>query len=154
VSRFRISIDSDLSEVFVIPVLLRGLCNHLGMDEDKASSLELCAVEAVTNAIKHAYTGASGHEVVLDVSFTRERLDLNVRDKGMSMPADQRTKLSHGSKAFEFDPADLEAVPEGGMGLEIIRQEMDEVSYSADDGGNCFRLTRFLGSVDSNGGNL
>jgi anti-sigma regulatory factor (Ser/Thr protein kinase) len=38
----------------------------------------------------------------------------------------------------------LAGVPEGGMGIEIIRQAMDEASYSTNSGTNCLRLTKFL----------
>ena len=148
-SRFHITIASDLTELFVVSIVVRGICDHLGVDAAEASGVELCAVEAVANTIKHAYRGESGHEVWLDVSFTRERLDLDVRDRGVSMPEEQVRKLSVGSHVFEFDPADLDAVPEGGMGLTIIHQVMDEASYWTDSGTNCLRLTKLLLPVKS-----
>jgi serine/threonine-protein kinase RsbW len=143
-SRFRITIDSDLGMLFVVSILMRGVCDHLGLNADDAASLELCAVEAATNAIKHAYRGAPGHEVSLEVFFTRDRLYVDVCDQGASMPEEQIGKLRTGSHVLEFDPEDLGAVPEGGMGLEIIRQAMDEASYSSNGGTNCIRLTKFL----------
>ena len=97
------------------------------MDSDQAS-VELCAVEAVTNAIKHAYRGAGGHEVSVEVSFTRERLDLDVRDQGMVCPRRKR-EAAAAPASLRIRSVRLEAIPEGGMGLEIIRREMDETSY-------------------------
>jgi serine/threonine-protein kinase RsbW len=114
------------------------------MNDADTSSLELCAVEGVTNAIKHAYRSVPGNEVSLEVSFNRQRIDLDVRDQGTSMPEEHIQKLRNGSSVFAFDPADLSKIPEGGMGLEIIRQQMDEASYSACCGTNCLRLTKFL----------
>ena len=111
--------------------------------------MELCAVEAVTNAIKHAYRGAGGHEVSVEVSFTRERLDLDVRDQGMSMPAAQALKLRSGSQVFDFDPSDLEAIPEGGMGLEIIRREMARHPIRRRVDSIVCRLTKFLRPSES-----
>ena len=143
-SRYRLTIDSTLTEIFVVSVLVRGVCDHLQADAAQAYSVELCAVEAVTNAIKHAYRGVSGHEVMLEMSFTPERIDLRVCDQGVSMPEEQIEKLSSGSSVFEFDPECLETVPEGGMGLEIIRHEMDELSYSSENGSNCLKLTKFV----------
>jgi serine/threonine-protein kinase RsbW len=143
-SRFRLILDSTLSQLFVVSTLIRGVCEHLGTDAAQAYSAELCAVEAVTNAIKHAYREAPGHEVTLDVSFTRERMDLRVLDHGLAMPDDQINRLSSGSEVFEFDPLCLEAIPEGGMGLEIIRHQMDETSYSTIGSTNCLRMTKLL----------
>jgi serine/threonine-protein kinase RsbW len=146
-SRFRLIIDSTLSELFVVSTLIRGVCEHLRTDAAQAYSLELCAVEAVTNAIKHAYREVPGHEVTLEVSFTPERLDLHVLDQGLSMPEEQIHRLSSGAGVFQFDPHCLESIPEGGMGLEIIRHEMDESSYATAGGSNCLTLTKFLFST-------
>jgi serine/threonine-protein kinase RsbW len=144
VHRFRLIIDSTLSELFIISTLVRGVCDHLNADPAQAYAVELCAVEAVTNAIRHAYRGAPGHEVTLDLFFTPERLDLHVLDQGLSMPEAQISRLSTGSTVFEFDPDCLESIPEGGMGLEIIRHEMDETSYSTNGATNCLSLTKLL----------
>lgn len=147
-SRFRVILDTNLSELFLVSILVRGLCDHLGMDATQTASVEVCAVEAVTNAIKHAYGNTSGHEVWLDVATTPERLDLSIQDQGRSMPSEQRRRLMEGSRVFEFDSADIKSVPEGGMGLEIIRQQMDEASYSVHEGVNCLRLTKYVNGPD------
>ena len=148
-SPFRIIIDSDLRGVFAVSILVRGVCEHLGMEAAAAASVELCAVEAVTNAIKHAYRGAGGHEVVVEISFTDDHLQVDVCDQGASMPEAQVTKLRGGSPVLHFDPANLEALPEGGMGLEIIRRSMDEAAYSTESGTNCMRLTKVLRPPES-----
>jgi serine/threonine-protein kinase RsbW len=148
-SRIRLTIDSALSELFVISVLIRGVGDHFAMDEAQTSSLELCAVEAVTNAIKHAYLTLPGNEVTVEVSITQGRVELRVSDRGISMPEAQVLKLSAGSRVFEFDPRCLESVPEGGMGLEIIRRQMDEISYSTVDGGNCLTITKLIPPAES-----
>jgi serine/threonine-protein kinase RsbW len=146
-SRFRIVIESDLAGVFVISAVVRGVCDRLGMDTAETSSVELCVVEAVTNCIKHAYGGAPDGEVCLEVCYTPERLDLEVRDQGASMPEEHRSKLQTGSGVFEFDPANLNGIPEGGMGLEIMRQLMDECAYWTEGATNCLKLTKLLGAA-------
>ena len=143
-SRLRITVDSDLADLFLVSLVIQGVCNHLGMEAEEASSLDLCVIEAATNVIKHAYRGTAGHDVSVEIGFTRERVDVAVRDQGVSMPEEQLRKLRDGSRVLEFDPANLEAVPEGGMGIEIIRRGMDEASYSTQGGTNCLRLTKFL----------
>jgi len=143
-SRFRITIDSNLTEVCLVSRAVRGICDCLGLDAVQASSVELCTVEAVTNVIKHSYLGAPGHQVSLEVSIKQDRLELDVRDQGVTMPEKNVKQLSSGSSVFEFDPADLDHVPEGGMGLEIIRQGMDKASYSSNAGTNSLKLTKFL----------
>jgi serine/threonine-protein kinase RsbW len=148
-SRFRLTIDSTLTQLFVISLVVRGVCFRLGMNAADTSSVDVSTMEAVTNAIKHAYIGAAGHEVSVEFSYTKKRVDLYVRDWGKSMPEEQAAKLRDGSRVLEFDPVDLPAVPEGGMGLQIIHQLMDEVAYSAEGGSNCLRLTKFVRAGDS-----
>ena len=143
-SRFRLAIESDLSDVFLVSLVVRGVCHRLGMNAADMSSVDVCAVEAVTNAIKHAYHGVGGHEVTVEIVSAADRLDLYVRDSGDCMPAEQAAKLLTGSRVLEFDPVELRAVPEGGMGLQIIHQLMDEAAYSAHGGINCLRLTKFV----------
>jgi serine/threonine-protein kinase RsbW len=148
-SRFRLTIDSTLNQLFVISLVVRGVCLRLGMSAADTSSVDVSTVEAVTNAIKHAYIGVQGHEVTIEFSYTHKRLDLYVLDRGKSMPEEHAAKLRHGSRVLEFDPVDLSAIPEGGMGLQIIHQLMDEAAYSAEGETNCLRLTKFVRSSDS-----
>jgi anti-sigma regulatory factor (Ser/Thr protein kinase) len=149
VSRFRFTIDSDLADVFLVSLIVHAVCKHLRMDADDASAVDLCAVEAATNAIKHAYRGVRGHEVTVEISSEGERLELEVRDQGMSMPDQHVARLRDGSAVLEFDPADLGNVPEGGMGIEITRQLMDEVSYLSDGITNCLKMTKLLKTRES-----
>jgi anti-sigma regulatory factor (Ser/Thr protein kinase) len=143
-SRFRLTIESNLNDVFLVSVVSRGVCERLGMSAAETSAVEVCAVEAVTNAIKHAYLARRGHEVSIEIRSHAERLDLYICDKGEQMPAAHAAKLLRGSRVFEFNPFDLTAIPEGGMGLQIIYQLMDEAVYSTEAGINCLRLTKFL----------
>ena len=149
-SRFRFTIESNLSDVFLVSVMVRGVCDRLGLSAAETSSVDVCAVEAVTNAIKHAYLGTYGHEVSVEVSSTAERLDLYVRDQGERMPEEHAAKLTEGSRILEFDARDLAAVPEGGMGLQIIHQLMDEAAYTVEGGVNCLRLTKFIHPYEQN----
>jgi serine/threonine-protein kinase RsbW len=142
--RFRLTVDSNLNDVFLISVFVRAVCDRIGMNVDDTCSVDVCAVEAVTNVIKHAYLGAPGKEVSVEISATPERLDLYVRDQGQTMPEGHRSKLLNGSQILDFDPLNLEGVPERGMGLQIIHQLMDEAAYSTEGGTNCLRLTKFL----------
>ena len=53
-SRLRLTINSDLNDVYLVGLTVNRICEHLRMDSVQAYEVELCAVEAVTNAIRHA----------------------------------------------------------------------------------------------------
>lgn len=148
-SRFRLAIDSSLTSLFLISAFVRSICERLGMSMHDISAVEVCAVEAVTNAIKHAYLGAPGSEVSIEAIASPDKLDLYIRDQGQTMSPEHVAKLTKGSRVLEFDPIALASLPESGMGLQIIHQLMHEAAYSTDNGLNCLRLTRFIRKEES-----
>lgn len=73
--------------------------------------------EAFNNAAIHAYRGAKPGEVVIEVEVAATHITIRLFDYGNSFD-------------FEKVPSpDLEALPESGLGLFIIRSFMDEVTY-------------------------
>src|SRR5688500_4926911 len=100
------------------------------MDPVDAYRVELCAVEAVTNAIRHAYGNQPGDEVSVTVVMRDNQLEVEVADTGLAMLAAQVSRLRYGSDVFDFDARERACVPEGGMGLQIMHEAMDEVSYN------------------------
>lgn len=124
------------------------VCEHFGFDSQDTFSIELSAAEAVANCIKHAYLGAPDSQITVRIFYEQDRLELEVCDHGICMPEQKQELLRTGSGVLDFDPSDLAAVPESGMGLELIRQGMDEAVYSSDGRGNCLRLVKFLSHAE------
>ena len=98
-------------------------CRIAQHDEWEGTSLEEQAVsalgEAFNNVVLHSYAGRPAGDVVVEITWTRNEIVMQITDDGLS-----------------FDPTqvelpDLDALPEGGMGLFIIRSFMDEVDYQA-----------------------
>ena len=134
--RLDLAIDSDLGNVSLVAVSVNRVCLQLGLDETCAGQIELCTAEAVTNAIRHAYHGAPGHRVAVTLVAGRDHVLIEVSDTGTSMPLDKQRKLLHGPEASEVLLPDRRSLSESGRGLEIIRELMDEVSYSKENGRN------------------
>lgn len=136
--RLRLAIRSRLDHVFLVGQAVWGLCRHAGFTESAADGVELCVVEAVTNAIRHAYREADGHWV--DVSFTMfpDRLSVAVSHGGHAPSA-----LPSGKTVCGDGAAPLQ---EGGMGLAIIHRVMDRVRYETD--GNVHWLTMEIDRPD------
>jgi serine/threonine-protein kinase RsbW len=133
------SIDSHLGNVSLVAVAVNRICVQLGLDDLSAGQVELCVAEAATNAIRHAYHGEPGHTVMIALAASTDQLNIEVSDRGTPMPVEQEQRLLHGTQANEFQTTDLRSLPEGGRGLQIIHDLMDEVSYVRL--GNINRLT-------------
>jgi serine/threonine-protein kinase RsbW len=143
-SILRLTIDSNLSDVPLIAVAINQICVHMGMDEIQAGQVELCIAEAATNAIRHAYHGKRGQTVSIAVSTEINRLQIEVCDSGTPMPTEEIDRLIHGTEVVEVDGVDRALLKEGGRGLQIIHNLMDEVSYIREESLNRMLLTKYI----------
>ena len=72
--------------------------------------------EAFNNAAIHSYRGESG-DVDMEIDVGEDRITIRMRDWGPSFLLD------------DVPTPDLDALPESGLGLFIIRSFMDDVQY-------------------------
>ena len=105
------------------------LVAHAEFDDQVVSAFG----EAFNNVAIHGYRGREPGEVEIAIDSGRDYITVHVSDYGHS-----------------FDPAavpapDLDALPESGMGLYIIRSFMTEVSYRAGSP-NVLSLTKRIAS--------
>lgn len=133
----RLIVESRLENVPLIGSAVRGIAELLSIDEIGSYHLELCAVEAVTNVIKHAYHLEGGHSVELEIQVCRDRLTFKLRDSGESMDVSRIVPL-------QFDPSNPETLPESGMGIFILKSLMDEIDYEVIDGRNVMRMSKYI----------
>jgi anti-sigma regulatory factor (Ser/Thr protein kinase) len=133
-----LTLDSRLENVALAGRASHGLGAEAGLAPSDCDLLELCVVEALTNSIVHAYGGASGHEVRLQVSLFEDRIELRVIDLGTPMPPGL---LEREEPEVPEDPLEL---PESGRGLFILRGFCDTVDYVSDARGNVLTLVKRL----------
>ncbi len=130
-------VDSKLKNVSLAGVAVRGICSYLSLSDVDAYYLELCVVEAVNNAIRHAYDNEEGHVVEVDITYSSEEIVLDISDRGKPMSL-------YNPALPDYDPADLKALPEHGLGLYIINTVMDQVTYTSEDNRNTLRMKKKL----------
>ena len=133
----KLTIDSRLENIGLLGLAVQTLCADLGFSKVEAYQIQLCVVEAVTNVVKHAYRGQPGKEATVVATLHPQRISFQVLDTGETMES-----LSRAPR--EFDPADLAALPESGMGLHLIHTIMDEVDYQTTGGVNILTMTKHL----------
>ncbi len=137
----RIEVPAEM--VFLRPLdhfvrLLLGQLPAFSGRDELISNLELAFDEAFTNIQRHAYgTGKKG-PVSIEIMVGSGRLEFRFEDHGQS-----------------FDPSsvqtpDLDKPAEGGLGIWLIRQVMDEFLYHSESNGrNVLRLIKHLPQNDS-----
>jgi len=141
-SWLRFSFESKLDEIFLVSLVVKQVCGSMGLDEVETYKIELCAVEGVTNAIRHAYHLQPAKEVTVLMRFDEERIELEIQDSGDPMPPQYVERLQNGCQVLDFNPADLKSLPESGMGLQLIHEIMDETAYVSEGGVNRLRLCK------------
>jgi serine/threonine-protein kinase RsbW len=141
----RLTIDSDLEMASPAGVFLNRVCELAGMGEVERFQIEVCVVEAVNNSIRHSYGGRKNHPIHIGLRLDAEGIFVEVSDNGV--PAERKRIEEPRQSVLDFNPADLNGLPEGGMGLPIIRKVMDKVEYTSCDGTNRFRMWKKLQPV-------
>ena len=134
----RLHIDSDFDKVALLARAVRAICAEL-LDADAADAVEISLVEAVNNVIEHGYEGKPGRDVGVEVSVQPDRIVIEVVDHAPPMKSDA---LDHAPAEISFDETNIDALPEGGMGLALIQMSMDEVEYRSGPGENRLRMVK------------
>lgn len=128
-------IESKYKEITILMGKLHNLFLEHGLDEQDQSELEISLVEALNNVVRHSYKAKPNNSIILDVDIDEESITLRITDSGKS-----RTDFS--KPTLDYDPEDIENLPEGGMGLFIIDKLMDSTNYETEDGKNIFIMTK------------
>lgn len=142
VERARYSIQSSFQNVADLAEQVGEFCNTATeAEQDHVDEIRLCVAEALNNIVEHAYEGAEGKPIHADVEVATGRMQVVLIDEGKPMPAYQIPETE-----VDFDPTDLENLPEGGFGWMLIREQMDEVEYERRGGCNVLTLAKLSGT--------
>jgi len=140
IRQIKLTIDSNLKNVSLVGTAINKLCSFLYLTEGECADIELCVVEAVNNAVKHAYENQGGNDVDIVFTIESDRLLIDIFDSGKGMEMEKIQEPV-------FDADDVESIPESGLGLYIIRNIMDEVHYIREHGKkNRLTMIRYLNS--------
>jgi serine/threonine-protein kinase RsbW len=137
IKQIKLVIESRLDNVSLIGKSIKSLCLSLSYSENESYDIETCVVEAVNNAIKHAYHNQSDKEVEVIFSIHEDKIVIEICDTGKQMEWKNFPMLN-------FNHTDLNDLPEGGMGLYIIHSIMDKMDYYSHNHKNILSITRFL----------
>jgi sigma-B regulation protein RsbU (phosphoserine phosphatase) len=132
--RAEIDISSDLKELARARAFVRETCRNLPgppLDDDSVGQLELAITEALSNIMRHAYRGRTDQEIQIGVDAFADRVVLRLHHLGET-----------------FDPTAVampafDGTQDGGFGMYIIEQSVDNVRYYRDERGrNCISMVK------------
>ena len=128
-----LEISSDLRELARARAFVREVCQSVpgaAIDEERVSQLELAITEAASNIMRHAYRGRTDQQIQLQAKVFADRITFRLHHLGDAFDPNS-------VKVPSFDGSE-----DGGFGVYIIRQSVDDVRYDRDERGrNCITLT-------------
>jgi anti-sigma regulatory factor (Ser/Thr protein kinase) len=133
---FRFVLPGRLEYRDAARAFLAYVCDQLAkkntLPEDVGHRVISAFVEAFNNAVIHAYKGLPAGPVEVEMQVDLDKLRVTVIDQGKTFAPDK------------VPEPDLDALPEGGLGLFIIRNFMDHVGYERVGDRNILTMEKLL----------
>lgn len=143
-NRVSLTIDSRPENVQLVGICSKQIASDL-FSVAEVAEIEQAIVEAVNNCIEHAYFGNDEGQISIKFTLSKYSLLAEIIDQGKQFDPNCLTKLNDG---YDYDPLDIDNLPEGGFGLKVIKSCMDEVNYCRKDAKNYWSLTKYRSLVD------
>ncbi len=131
---YTLTLHNNVQEASLLAPFIETIATENGLDHSLTMELNLAVEEAVVNVMEYAYPQGETGEVTIEVSLADDLLDINIIDSGAPFDPTQKS-----------DPDTSLPVEErsiGGLGIFLVRQVMDTVSYRRDDGKNILTFTK------------
>lgn len=134
---YRLTLPNDVQTVPQLAAFVDELCDEAGLTPDVAMKIHLALEEAVVNVMEYAYPKGTQGTVDIAAFVTGDSIRFVITDSGQ--PFDPTLKE-------EVDTTlSVEDRPIGGLGIYLVKQLMDSISYRRIDGCNELTLLMELG---------
>ena len=107
--------------------------------DEAMNEIEIGVVEAMSNIVRHSYCDSHAGIIAVSYDFADGTIVIELTDHGKSA---KQELFKGGSDKFDFDPQDIAALPEGGMGIALMLAAFDRVAYRSEAGANTLRLEK------------
>ena len=131
-----IRIKNQISELEKIAQFIEEICEELGLDMEMQMNLNLVIEEMVTNVIFYAYPKDVEAEIELLVKSDNDDKQLTFVLSDHGKPFDPTTRET---TDLSVNPAERDL---GGMGIFIVKNIMDEVTYQRLEDKNLLTMTK------------
>jgi len=134
--RFRMTIGADRGEVGGVTAAFARFADAHAVPDAIRRSICVVLDELLHNTVAYGFAGRAGGEVSVDAELRSDRLCVTLTDDGQ--PFDPL------GMAAPDTALPVEARRIGGLGIHLVRQMMDDVSYRRREGRNVVTLEKRL----------
>ena len=136
--RKSIVLPNDVQEVPRLNTFVEAVCQEAGFAEASTMQIKVAVEEAVVNVMKYAYAAGQRGDVTIEAASNDVRLKFTIIDSGKpfdpTVQAAVDTTLSAKDRGI------------GGLGIHIMRQNMDSINYERMDNLNVLTLRKKITS--------
>ena len=115
-----ITLPNDIATISQLSEFVETVCEEKGLDMALTMNLNLALEEAVVNVMSYAYPGSHG-DVKVDIKIDDQKVVSILTDSGIPFDPTQKGDVDTTLPAEER--------PIGGLGIHLVKQIMDKVSY-------------------------
>lgn len=116
---------------------LKAIYKSIYIVQKDIAELEIVCVEALNNIVKHAYLEDPNQKIIVELSIVSNFWNAKLIDFGIP-------RRNFDVPNLDFNPDDIDSLPESGMGLFLIHKLTDSAKYLVKDSCNEFHLEKFL----------
>jgi sigma-B regulation protein RsbU (phosphoserine phosphatase) len=131
-----ITIKNDLNEIMRVNESFNAFAGEQGVPDSTRRQMNLVFDELLNNVISYAYQDDEEHDIGVVVELSSDRLAVTITDDGIPF------------NPFQGSPPDtalsIEERQIGGLGIHLVQNVMDEVSYNRRTNENVVILAKHL----------
>jgi serine/threonine-protein kinase RsbW len=128
---FELQVRSDPRLLSAVRAMISGYMRQNGFNQDRTNEIVLAVDEACANAIRHSYEGQPDRFLSLVLRTNDTGIELELHDDGWPAPPEKTRKR-------ELAPPSPDRLVPGGLGVQLMHQVFDEVSFTpGEKTGNC-----------------
>lgn len=132
----QLTVKAHTENLSVVRSALEEFALTCGATKKNVFDLQLAVDEAFTNIIKHAYSYDENQDVIILMRQEEHKLIVSLTDKGKSFNIDTYQKPNVKSR--------IKLKKRGGVGVFLMTQLMDEVTYDKQNGSNIITMAKLL----------
>ena len=129
-----IVLPNDTQEVPQLNAFVEEICQTVGFDEIVTMQVKVAVEEAVVNVMKYAYPTGQRGDVTIEAASNDVRLKFTIIDSGKPFDPTVQAEVDTTLSATERNI--------GGLGIHIMRQNMDSINYERMDNLNVLTLRK------------
>lgn len=137
--RKRIVLPNDTQEVPKLNAFVEEVCQTVGFDDMANMQIKVAVEEAVVNVMKYAYPPGMHGDVTIEAASNDVRLKFTIIDSGAPFDPTVQSEVDTTLAAKDRKI--------GGLGIHIMRQNMDSINYERIDNLNVLTLRKKINNL-------